>query len=292
MNRNIRKPAVAGTFYPSSPYELKRMIDEYLNEVASQERRAESLVALIAPHAGYVYSGQVAAYSYKKLIGQEFRTVVIVGPSHFVAFKGASVYADGAFQTPLGEVEVDSEFANELMAKDSRIQFLARVHFEEHSIEVQIPFLQRALANADFKIVPILLHDFSESNCKMLSEALASTLSALKERKALLIASTDLTHYPDYDEALKADSVTIEAIRSLEPTLIRNRTDEYMKNMKRKVYNLYCMMCGTGAVISVIDAAKSLGANHIDIIKYANSGDVPIGSKDRVVGYLAAGIYK
>jgi AmmeMemoRadiSam system protein B len=286
MNRNIRKPAVAGTFYPSSPAELKRMVDEYLNKVVRQEIGAERLVALIAPHAGYVYSGQVAAYSYKKLIGQEFRTVVIVGPSHFVAFKGASIYANGFFQTPLGEVEVDTEFANELMAKEPRIQFLARVHSEEHSIEVQIPFLQRALANADFKIVPILLHDFSESNCKMLSEALASTL---KERKALLIASTDLTHYPVYDEALKADSVTIGAIKSLDPALIRNRTDEYMK---KKVYNLYCMMCGTGAVISVIDTAKSLGAKEVDIAKYANSGDASIGSKDRVVGYLAAGIYR
>jgi AmmeMemoRadiSam system protein B len=279
----VRRPAVAGAFYPSSRKELTAMVDGYLADAEKKELKGE-LIALIAPHAGYVYSGHVAAYAYKQLQGKSIDTVVLVGPSHRYLVSGAAVYASGIFETPLGMVELDKEFASELVNHEQGIASLPQAHDSEHCLEVQLPFLQRVLQN--FKIVPILMYDFSDENCKMLSQALRVCLNG---KNAILIASTDLCHYPEYEEAKKADNVVISAISKFDPDLLRKNTDEYMR---KGIPNLHCMLCGSGAVIAVMQAAKSLGADAVEILKYANSGDVSFGDRSQVVGYLAAAIYK
>ena len=279
-----RRPAVAGSFYPGSSKELTNVVDKYLADAEKKELPGH-LIALIAPHAGYVYSGHVAAYAYKQLQGKSIDTIVLVGPCHRSAFRGVAVYDKGAFRTPLGTVEVDETLAARLIKQARGITSMPQPHEYEHSLEVQLPFLQRVLL--DFKIVPILMYDFSDENCTMLSRALFECLQ--NGKNTIMVASTDLCHYPSYEEAKKADSVVISAISQFDPDLLRKSEDEYMR---KRIPNLHCMLCGTGPVISVMKAAKYLGANSAEILKYANSGDVSIGNKSQVVGYLAAAIIK
>lgn len=270
-------------WYPSTAEKLSETVDNYLAK-AKKENLNGKIIAIIVPHAGYRFCGQVAAYAYKQIAGMNFDTVVIIGPSHHYGFPGASVYESGVFRNPLGDVAIDSDITKQLIKENPDIKFYPQAHIPEHSIENQIPFLQRTLKN--FKIVPILMQDTSKKNCDMLSTALAKVL---KGKKALLIASTDMTHYPSYDEAVKADKYTISALETLNTDIIRNKLDDYMK---KRIENLHCMLCGDGPVFVVIDTAKKLGANSIKILKYANSGDVAIGSKSQVVGYMSAAIYE
>lgn len=273
-----------GRWYPNTASELQKTVDGYLANVKKQPVDGE-VVALIVPHAGYAFSGQVAAYAYKQIEGMKFDTVVLVGSSHNYRFPGASVYESGVYRNPLGDVAVDSKTAKLLIGESEAIEFQPRMHAPEHSLEMQIPFLQRTLSN--FKIVPVLMWDLGKQNCDMLSTALANTL---RGKKVLLIASSDMSHYPSYREAVKADKFTLSALETLEPEIVREQLDEYMG---RGVSELKCMLCGRGAVLVVMDAAKKLGANSVKILKYANSGDVPvIGDKDRVVGYMAAMLHR
>ena len=270
-------------WYPSTSSKLAETVDGYLAN-AKDASVSGKITALIVPHAGYRLCGQVAAYAYKQIKGMSFDTVVLIGPSHHYGFPGAAIYESGVFRNPLGDVEVDGEIARQLMKENSAIKSYPQAHIPEHSLENQIPFLQRTLAK--YKIVPILMQDFSKENCDMLSTALAKVL---KERNALLIASTDMTHYPSYNEAVKADKFTMAALETLDTDTMRFRLDGYMK---KGVDDLHCMLCGEGPVFVVVDTAKKLGAKSVKIFKYANSGDVPIGSKDRVVGYMAAAMFE
>ena len=271
-------------WYPSTASELRGAVDGYLSKVEKGPVPGK-VMALIVPHAGYRFCGQVAAYAYKQIEGMEFDTVVLVGPSHHYPFPGASVYESGVYRNPLGDVEVDSAITKQLMDENDAIKFYPRVHIPEHSIENQIPFLQRALSK--FKIVPILMQDSSKGNCDMLSTAL---VNVLKGKNVLLVASTDMSHFPSYVEAVKADRATISAIETLDPNVVRERLDEYLE---RNVPGLSCMLCGRGPVLVVMTVAKQLGADSVKTLKYANSGDVPIiGDKNRVVGYMAAMMYK
>lgn len=278
----VREAVYAGSWYPGTASELGETVDGYL---ANAERMpvSGSIAALIVPHAGYRYSGQVAAYAYEQIQGREFDVVVLVGPSHHYPFGGASVYEGGAYRNPLGDVEVDSETVKRLMSENDAITFHPQAHVQEHSLENQMPFLQRTLSG--LKIVTVLMQDFSKRNCDMLSTSLSN---ALEGKNALLIASTDMSHYPVYDEAIKADKITLAAIETMDTRLIRERLDEYLQ---RGVRELHCMLCGRGPALVVMDAAKKLGADSVEILKYANSGDVPAGDMNRVVGYMAAMLY-
>jgi len=282
MNSNVRRPAVAGTFYPGSSKELTAVVDKYLADAEKKELQGE-LVALIAPHAGYVYSGHVAAHAYKQLQEKSINTVVLVGPSHRYMVRGAAVYDSGAFQNPLGVVEVDAELASALIEQGQGLTSMPQAHDQEHSLEVHLPFLQRLLQQ--FKIVPILMHDFSDDNCEMLSEALSACLHG---RNALLVASTDLSHFLSYSDAKKVDDAVVSAISQFDLDLLKKNTNEYMRKASGSQY----VPCGIGAVITVMQAAQKLGANAIEILKYANSGDVSFGDKSQVVGYLSTAIYK
>jgi AmmeMemoRadiSam system protein B len=273
-SQGMRIPAVSGMFYPDSPEELRMTVDDLLSK--ADERRIEGeLIALIAPHAGYMYSGPVAAYAYKVLEGLKFDTVILVGPSHYTLFDGISVYKRGYYQTPLGSIGINSSLAEHLIENDDKISFRPSAHIREHSLEVQLPFLQRTLE--DFQIVPILMGDQSEELCEILSKALVETIG---DEKVLLIASTDLSHYHSYEEAKELDKVALDSIEKLDPKVLND-------NVKAG----RCELCGAGPVIAVISAVKELGADRIEILRYANSGDIT-GEKGLVVGYGAVVIYR
>ncbi len=280
----VRSPAVAGTFYPDSPQILSAQVGKFIDDAELTETDGE-LVGLIAPHAGYVYSGHVAGYAYKQLVGHSFDTVVLLGLSHRYPIGTAAIYARGVFRTPLGDIPIDEDLAAEMMRLNSDILDLPPAHADEHSLEVQLPFLQHLLS--DFRIVPILLQDDSPENVISLSQAIAEVMA---DRSCLLIGSTDLCHYPTYEAARRSDRVVIEAINHFDPDYLREQMDEYMQ--RHPTHNFHCMMCSTGAIYTTMRVAKALGGNRIETLKAANSGDVPIGARDQVVGYMAAGIYR
>lgn len=270
-----RAPAVAGTFYPGSPSSLRAMIDDFL---AKAEKRPidGKLMALIVPHAGYVYSGQVAASAYKQIQGMHFDTVVLMGVSHRSAIRGASVYQSGKYETPLGTVDIDSDLAEGLMAEGRIFGFQPGAHAIEHSLEVQIPFLQCVLP--DFRIVPILMGYWSEAVSSTVSDALAETING---KDVMLIASTDLSHYHPYNTACELDNTAISSIKSAN---IPQLMDDLNSGK--------CELCGAAPVITALMTAKKLGADSVEALQYANSGDVTGDKSDGVVGYFAAAVYR
>lgn len=273
----VRQPAVAGQFYPAQPDELRRTVDEYLAQAAVPALPGK-LVALIAPHAGYIYSGQVAAYSYALLKGRKFERVVVIAPSHFEAFPFVSVYDGDAYATPLGNIAVDKEFAAKLAKLSPRIQLSSRGHTPtqqqgEHSLEVQLPFLQRALG--EFKLVPIVMGEQSYETERALGVALAKML---KGTDTLIVASSDLSHYHPYDEATTIDEKTLKAIARWDYLSLS-------QNFESRIWEA----CGGGPIVAAMIAAERLGANQGRILKYANTGDVT-GDRSRVVGYGAVAL--
>ena len=205
---NIRKPAVAGMFYPGDKRTLEKEINSYINE-AETEEISGNIFGIVAPHAGYVYSGPVAGYAYKLIKGKKYETVVVISPSHQEFFRGCSVFDGDAYETPLGQIKVDKETAKSIANKVENIYLSSKGHhikgMGEHSLEVQLPFLQVALGK--FEVVPIVIGDQSEENCSALGMVLAE---ALKDKNALIVASSDLSHYHSYDEARKIDSRAVD----------------------------------------------------------------------------------
>ena len=275
----VREPAVAGAFYPEDVEELTTMVDAFLEAVEDMDGEP---IALIAPHAGYVYSGWVAAYAFKQLEGVTYDTIVIIGPNHHHAtFTDISVYAEGAFQTPLGYTPIDEETAQALIEAHERIVFDPKVHRPEHSIEVELPFLQRIYQ--ELEIVPIIIGQPTEENIEVLTEALVQVVG---DKKALIIASSDMSHYPSYEDAIQVDNATLAAIETLDSQIV---WATIMDNMTRGVPNLGTCLCGQGPVLTAMKVASRLGANQVTALQYANSGDSPFVSvdKSRVVGYGA-----
>jgi AmmeMemoRadiSam system protein B/AmmeMemoRadiSam system protein A len=280
----VRPPAVAGTFYPENAEELGAMVDAFLAPVQGLDGEP---IGLIVPHAGYVYSGWVAAYGFKQLAGVDYDTVVIIGPNHQdPTFRDISVYARGAFETPLGLVPVDEEVAQALLDASEYIVFDPEVHAQEHSVEVQLPFLQRLYERP--KIVPIVIGQPTEENVELLSQALVRVLSG---KRALLIASSDMSHYPAYDDAVRVDTATLAAIETGDPEKVLAALEE---SMSSGVPELATCLCGQGPVLTVMKAAAELGANQVTILQYANSADSPFVEGDRsgVVGYGAVMLWR
>lgn len=273
----IRKAVVAGRFYPREPDDLRKMVDAFLEEVEKVEAEP---IAIVVPHAGYIFSGQVAAYAFKQIEGVEYEAIVVIGPNHSApSFRDISVYAEGAFETPLGLVPINEELSNALIAFDERIVFDRDAHRYEHSIEVELPFLQRVLPGCE--IVPVVIGQPSIENCKVLGEAL---IEVLADKKALIIASSDMSHYPSYEDACLVDASILAAIETMDPDELRRTIEE---EMGKGTPNLLTCLCGEGPVLVAMMAAKGLGANRASVLKYANSGDTPFGERHRVVGYGA-----
>ena len=273
--KEIREPAVAGAFYPDKPEILSRDVKKYL-ENSKKEKIEGDIIALVSPHAGYMYSGQVAAYAYKLIEGRAFDSVVVVAPSHRALFKGASLYDRGGYRTPLGVVPIDTELSKKMMERRKEIQFLPEAHSQEHSIEVQIPFLQVVLKS--FKLIPIVMEPYwSWETCQYLSSAIAETV---RGKNVLLVASSDLSHFHSYDEAVRLDKIVLNHIEHFDP-----------EGLNRDLRGGRCEACGGGPILSIMLAAKALGANQGKVLKYLNSGDVT-GDRSRVVGYAAGVFYK
>jgi len=272
LAQGIRKPVWAGQFYEADPSRLAYLIDSYLL-AANPSPVPGQIVGLIAPHAGYVYSGQIAAYGYQLVRNLDIATVVIIGPSHQVGFEGCSIYLRGGFQTPLGLAAVDETLAGEL-ARISGFGYLAEAHQQEHSIEVQVPFVQRVLPQA--KIVPIVMGYQTEETINRLASALAKTLPG---KKALVVASTDLSHFLRKEKARVQDSKTIELLKSMQ-----------IKTLLRRVERGENIMCGGGPVLALLLYAQKLGESRVAVL---SSGDSTAagGPSDRVVGYMSAAVY-
>ena len=271
----VRLPGVAGLFYSGQKNTLEREVAIFL-ETATPLEIVSEVYGLVAPHAGYMYSGGVAARSYRQVLDREYEVVVVIAPSHHVYFEEISVYDGDAYQTPLGNVEVHKELAKELTQKHPNIIYSDIGHEkDEHSLEVQLPFLQHVLG--DFLLIPIVMGNQDHGNIQILSDALSDLL---KDKKALIVASSDLSHYYSSDKAMVLDSVVVEHI---------NNFDE--DRLEKDLQVGLCEMCGGGPVITMMKTCRNLGANKSKVLIYRNSGDVT-GERDQVVGYLSAMIYK
>ncbi len=269
----VRTSPIAGTWYPGSPGAIAAEVEEYL-EAAELEAPPGRLVGLVSPHAGLRYSGPVAAHGYALLRGRPSLTAVLVGPSHRMAFDGVAVAAHGAFETPLGRVPIDEEIAGRLVAREENIVDDPRPHRDEHSLEMQLPFLQHLVPG--LRIVPLLMGSQDREEAEMLAGALAG---ALEGSDALLIASSDLSHYHPAPEANALDAKVVEDVRRLDPDGLMDRLESFHGHA-----------CGGGPMVAVMKAARARGADRATILKYGDSGDVAEGDKSRVVGYLSAAL--
>lgn len=269
--QGVRKPVWAGQFYDADGTRLGRQIDGFL-AAAVPARPAAPIVALIVPHAGYIYSGKTAALGYKLVQGSDFETVVILGPTHRVDFRGASIWPEGAFETPLGAAEVDAEAARAL-AKATGFRFIPEAHAEEHSVEVQVPFVQRALPKA--RIVPVVIGRPEETTLKSLAAGLAELA---KTRRILVVASTDMSHFLSQEKAAAEDAATLDLVR-----------DRKTSALLRKVERGENILCGGAPVLAALYYAERMGSPSVDILGRADSTEGG-GPSDRVVGYFAAAI--
>ena len=269
--RGIRESIIAGQWYPGNRNALSNMINTYLNRVTVDPKN-EDIVAGIVPHAGYIYSGQVAAYAYGFLKGKDFNRVIIIGPSHRVGFNGVSVNLQSGYQTPLGITPVDREFGQRLVQSSNLISYIPKVHENEHSVEIQVPFLQTVLN--DFSIVPIVMGSTDNKIIDTLAKALIGAIA--DNEKTLILASSDLSHYHNDDLARKLDKEFIRNVEKFNP-----------QGLSEALSSELCEACGRAPVIATMMVAKALKADTASILCYANSGDIT-GDKRRVVGYLSA----
>ena len=267
----IREPVVAGQFYPASPSQLKAMIEELVDEKATKEE----VIGLVSPHAGYIYSGPVAGAVISKIKFKD--TFIIMGPNHTGSGKPLSIMTQGTWKTPLGEVEIDSELGKQILATSSYLQEDNVAHLYEHSIEVQLPFLQ--YFKPDIKLVPIILAYSSGATYKEIGKEIAKAIKDLN-REVVIIASSDMTHYEPHESAKRKDAQAIEAMLDL-------NEDELLK----RVEELNISMCGYAPAVSLISAAKELGAKGAELVRYQTSGDTS-GDYSAVVGYAGIIITK
>jgi len=266
---------VAGQFYPDKPQELLGLFKGF--EKIKIELLSRSVEALLLPHAGYVYSGSIAALGYRSL-SQVPSTVIVIGPSHYLSFKGVSLYSGDAAETPFGDLAVDWQARDFLMNFDDHIADISPAFAKEHSVEVHFPMIKHYFPDA--QVVPIVMGQGMESSVRPLTEAL---MGLRKQKPFLLVASSDLSHYPSYETAVKADKSFLEALLSGHEEKV-NETDK--KIMAKKYPNYYCTHCGKEPVSTLLRYTRAIGAKEVQLLAYQNSGDVT-GDHSRVVGYSA-----
>ena len=280
---SIRQPVFAGQFYPADSTLLLKQIKFFIENAKPQ--KADNILAIIVPHAGYIYSGQIDADAYNQVKENKYELVVILGTNHTTAgFTNISVYPKGSFASPVGNLKIDDKAAKQLLEKDNDVTANLSVHKKEHSIEVQIPFIKHLFPQV--KILPIIVGSPDIDMCDKFGKVLATIL---KNKKVLVVASSDLSHYPKFDDAIKVDNNTLKMIAGLNPIEI---ISEMQDQMDKSVPQLVTCACGEAPIIAAIELAKELGANGASIISYSNSGYTSIGSTDRVVGYGAVAISK
>ena len=271
----IKDADLAGSWYPASKTQLESQLKSYL-DAAKPEKIKGSIIAVIVPHAGYIYSGPVAAYGFKAIGEAGIKTVILIGFSHRKYFDGIAIYDRSSWRTPLGEIKIDEALAKEIVSKNPRVSFNPDLFREENSVEMEVPFIQLALKDA--KIVPIAFGTQDYSDAQSLAGTLASVLKGRED--CVIVASTDMSHYHPYADANRIDKHTIGTLSGL-------KAKEFYDEGKSGI----CELCGLLPVTTSLLVAENLGYDKIEELKYANSGDTT-GEKGRVVGYLSAVIYK
>ncbi|MGV8079209.1 MAG: AmmeMemoRadiSam system protein B [Syntrophales bacterium] len=273
MKKDVRRSILAGSWYPGRPETLRGDIETYFRNVPEREIPGR-VIGLVAPHAGYVYSGQVAAHAYKLIRDASYEKVIVISPSHRMHFDGVALWRGAGYETPLGVVPVDQELAESLLAADGPVAEIPAAHEREHALEIQLPFLQAALG--EFTFVPLVMGTQDEQTCRRLAEVIAAALAG---RKALIVGSSDLSHFHSHDEAVRLDSVVLDHLKSFSP-------DGLLRDLARH----RCEACGGGPAAVTMMAARALGADWAELLKYADSGDVT-GDRREVVGYASAVFY-
>ena len=276
---SIRPASVAGRFYAGGAPALKREIHGYMDKVAGQAP-AGRVVAAVAPHAGYAFSALVAAHTFACLEDVAIDTIVIIGHDAHTPGIVAYLSPDDAFQTPLGKVAVDREMVRKLVAHHPGIVESRRVHANEHTVEVQLPFLQ--YQGKSCRIVPVLFGAPTLAHCRILADGIAK---AAGDKNVFVLASTDLSHYPAYEDARRVDLATLDALKLMDIERLFAYLDQSDHAAAPKMKTA---MCARGGVGTALLFAKAHGATKLHVLKYANSGDVPMGKRDGVVGYGAA----
>ncbi|MFH0769255.1 MAG: AmmeMemoRadiSam system protein B [Chloroflexota bacterium] len=260
----IRNPVVAGQFYPGGRSQLRSMLKEMVDEKAVKEE----VIGLLSPHAGYVYSGPVTGATISRVKFKD--TFIIMGPNHTGSGKPFSIMTEGTWKTPLGDVEIDSELGRHILGNSKYLEEDSLAHQFEHCIEVQLPFLQ--YFKPDIKLVPIVFSHARGAVYKEIGKEIAKAIKELN-KGVVIMASSDLNHYEPQEAAMRKDTQVIEAMLAL-------NEDELLK----RVQELDITMCGYGAAISLISAAKEFGATRAELVKHQTSGDA-IGDYSSVVGY-------
>ena len=269
----IRKPAVAGMFYPASPKVLSSTIDELLNN-NSTNTQFTNVTGIVVPHAGYVYSGGTAAYAYNAVKDKNTNTVIILSPSHREYFNGISIYSGDAYSTPLGTVKVNKELRDTLTQKSKIIHSAVEGHRNEHALEVQIPFLQTIYK--DFTILPVILGDQRRNYMIELAERLAEIIN----NNTLVVASSDLSHFYNKDKADLLDKIVENKINKFDYEGLQNDLDHG-----------YCEACGGGAIVTLLKLSEIINRKKSKVLARTTSGDIT-GDYSEVVGYLSAVVYE
>lgn len=271
MEINVRKTAIAGSWYPGNPETLKKDIQKYLDGAEITPSKDKPLV-IICPHAGYMYSGPVAAYAYKAVSGHTYKTVVVISPSHKAFFPFVSVWAEGGFETPLGKIDIDTGLCSSLMNASRYIRDEKSPHVAEHALEIQLPFLKHVLG--DFRLCPLIMGEQSLSMCRELSEALAKGITSPEE--TLVVASSDLSHFHHAERAHVMDRNVAKLIGEYDIEGLSEALDSGKSEA-----------CGGGPVMAAMLYAKAKGRTNAKVLKYATSADIT-GDRSSVVGYLSA----
>lgn len=284
QNKN-RKAAFAGQFYPAEEGELENLLANLFDVATPSAIENKNLQAIISPHAGYIFSGEVAASAFNQISEKSnYKRVFVLASSHQYSFNGASVYCDGNYETPLGKIDVDTTLAEELIASSDVFLDKPEVHFNEHSLEVQLPFLQYKLGS-NFQLVPIIIGANSSSACKQI----ASSLEPWFTSENLFVISTDFSHYPDYENATKVDKLTANSICLNNPDKLE---EILIQNKNFGIENLSTSLCGWTSVLTLLYLTEKEDFQ-FKKITYQNSGDSKVyGDKDRVVGYWAISVSK
>ncbi len=272
----IRAAAVAGSWYPGNAAALRREVQRYLDRAANSlplQTALRDVRAVIVPHAGLMYSGPVGAFAYAALAGRKYDTIVLVGPSHYVAFDGAAIITRGAFEQPAGLIPIAEQAADRLIRASGVIRELPSAHTREHSLEMQLPFLAHVLPGTP--IVPLVMGQQSRETVVGLAGALAAVFN---DANVLLVASSDLSHYHDARTAEDLDRQVLHFIERYDPEGLLEALSQFPEHA-----------CGGGPIVSIMLAARELGARDARVLQYADSGDVS-GDKSAVVGYVAAAL--
>ena len=267
----MRSPAVAGAFYAGDASQLTQQIEECFNHKLGPKdlEPKNNAIGAVVPHAGYVYSGPVAAHIYKAISQKDVDTFIIFGPNHTGLGSGVSVMTKGSWMTPLGQVDINTKLAEEIVNKSDLAEDDEMGHLREHSIEVQLPFLQYSIKKFTFVPICLMIQDL------FVAKSLGETVGKIcKDKNVMILASSDFTHYEPKEIASEKDHAAIEHILNLDP-------DSFIKEVKEK----HLSICGYGPILTTLYALKEMGLRKASLLKYATSGDVH--SMPEVVGYAA-----